>query len=89
MSASPLQSPIRAPAAAAGTPGQQTPSQSQTPRADSEDTAREALKTLQGELVTYKREKAENERLLNEQLEKMRKDVSDFRVQNAQLTSQV
>ena len=84
MSASPLQSPIRAPAAAAG-----TPSQSQTPRADSEDTAREALKTLQGELVTYKREKAENERLLNEQLEKMRKDVSDFRVQNAQLTSQV
>ncbi|XP_033645246.1 nucleoprotein TPR-like [Asterias rubens] len=89
MSASPLQSPIRAPAAAAGTPGQQTPSQSQTPRADSEDTAREALKTLQGELVTYKREKAENERLLNEQLEKMRKDVSDFRVQNAQLTSQL
>ena len=50
---------------------------------------REAMKELQEEFSVYRKEKGENERLLDQQLEKFRKDVSEMRVQNARLASQV
>ncbi len=40
----------------------QDPSQSQTPRADAEDSTSEALKTLQGELEMDKKQEAHNGR---------------------------
>ncbi|XP_030839084.1 nucleoprotein TPR isoform X3 [Strongylocentrotus purpuratus] len=48
-----------------------------------------ALDTLQTEFDTYRKEKGENERMLNEQLEKFRQELSDFRVQNTKLSSQL
>ncbi|XP_022089783.1 nucleoprotein TPR-like isoform X2 [Acanthaster planci] len=87
---SPMASPAFGPPAAT-TPDTQQDSLpvSTAPATEVKDTAREAMKTLQEEFETYRKEKAENEKLLNEQLETMRKDVSDLRVQNAQLTSQL
>ncbi|XP_019645080.1 PREDICTED: nucleoprotein TPR-like [Branchiostoma belcheri] len=48
-----------------------------------------ALKQLKSEYDTYRKEKAENDRILQEQLEKLRSEVSDFRTQNARLSSQL
>ncbi|XP_054717730.1 nucleoprotein TPR-like [Uloborus diversus] len=47
-----------------------------------------ALNQLQVEFDNYKKEKNENERLLNEQLDQMRNDVSELRIQNAKYISQ-
>ncbi|XP_038056577.1 nucleoprotein TPR-like [Patiria miniata] len=89
MSVSPLASPALAPAAVTTPDTQPITKSDSAPVAEAKDMARQALKTLQEEFETYRKEKAQNEKLLNEQLETMRKDVSDFRVQNAQLTSQL
>ncbi|KAK2186358.1 hypothetical protein NP493_203g01012 [Ridgeia piscesae] len=48
-----------------------------------------ALKELQDQFNTYKREKADNDRMVSEQLEKFRQEASDLRVQNARLASQL
>ncbi|KAL3869712.1 hypothetical protein ACJMK2_042363 [Sinanodonta woodiana] len=48
-----------------------------------------ALKQLQAEFATYKKEKAENEKIENEQMEKCKEELSNFRVQNAKLSSQL
>ncbi|XP_025109062.1 nucleoprotein TPR-like isoform X2 [Pomacea canaliculata] len=48
-----------------------------------------ALKELQAEYSTYRKEKLENEKILNEQLEKCRADLSETRMQNARLSSQL
>ncbi|XP_014791097.1 nucleoprotein TPR isoform X3 [Octopus bimaculoides] len=48
-----------------------------------------ALQELQTEYATYKREKGENDKILNGQLEKLRGDISDMRVQNTKLASQL
>ncbi|XP_070555151.1 nucleoprotein TPR-like [Ptychodera flava] len=48
-----------------------------------------ALKQLQIEFDQYRKEKSESEKMLNENLEKMREQVSDFRIQNAKLSSQL
>ncbi|KAG8185285.1 hypothetical protein JTE90_023894 [Oedothorax gibbosus] len=51
--------------------------------------AKGAMNQLQVEFNNYKKEKAENERMLNELVDKMRADVSDLRIQNAKLAGQV
>ncbi|XP_035228552.1 nucleoprotein TPR-like [Stegodyphus dumicola] len=48
-----------------------------------------AMNQLQAEFTNYKKEKAQNEKMLNEQLDNMRNEVSDLRVQNAKLASQI
>ncbi|KAH3695436.1 hypothetical protein DPMN_082895, partial [Dreissena polymorpha] len=53
-----------------------------------EDTTR-ALKQLQEEFSTYKKEKFENDKLTNDQLEENRKELGDLRIQNAKLSSQL
>ncbi|CAL1291713.1 unnamed protein product [Larinioides sclopetarius] len=47
-----------------------------------------AMNQLQAEFNNYKKEKAENERMLNEQVDKMRIEMSDLKIQNAKLASQ-
>ncbi|KAJ8409499.1 hypothetical protein AAFF_G00229000 [Aldrovandia affinis] len=51
--------------------------------------ARAAVRQLQEVFNTYKREKAENDKIVNEQNEKLQKQVSEFRSQNAKLTTQL
>ncbi|XP_077991395.1 nucleoprotein TPR-like [Glandiceps talaboti] len=51
--------------------------------------AKAALGQLQAEFENYKKEKGESEKMLNEQLDKMREELSEFRVQNAKLSSQL
>ena len=53
------------------------------------DSAAEAMRELQEEFNIYRKEKAENEKLLSAQLDKLRTEASDMRVQNARLASQV
>ncbi|KAJ8357190.1 hypothetical protein SKAU_G00199840 [Synaphobranchus kaupii] len=50
--------------------------------------ARAAIRQLQEVFNTYKREKSENDKILNEQNEKLLKQVSEFRSQNAKLSTQ-
>ncbi|KAI1882928.1 hypothetical protein AGOR_G00239940 [Albula goreensis] len=88
--------------ASAGTPQGSTPRQSpggipsrtMPPRAAAAGSreaveARAALRQLQDVFNTYKREKAENDKILNEQNEKLQKQVSEFRSQNAKLSTQL
>ncbi|XP_067218457.1 nucleoprotein TPR isoform X1 [Chanodichthys erythropterus] len=51
--------------------------------------AKAALKQLNDAFVTYKKEKAENDKLLNEQIERLRGQVSDLLSQKAKLSSQL
>ncbi|XP_071481233.1 nucleoprotein TPR-like, partial [Diadema antillarum] len=51
--------------------------------------AKKAMETLQSEFDTYRKEKAENEQILNSQLERLRSETSNFRLQNAKLSSQL
>ncbi|XP_067141450.1 nucleoprotein TPR-like isoform X3 [Centruroides vittatus] len=44
---------------------------------------------LQKEFEVYKKEKAENAQMLNEQIDKLRDEISELRVQNAKLSSQL
>ncbi|XP_023233101.1 nucleoprotein TPR-like [Centruroides sculpturatus] len=44
---------------------------------------------LQKEFEVYKKEKAENTQMLNEQIDKLRDEISELRVQNAKLSSQL
>ncbi|XP_052775789.1 nucleoprotein TPR-like isoform X2 [Mya arenaria] len=48
-----------------------------------------ALKQLQEDFTTYKKDKHENEKIINAQLDSQRKEVADMRVQNARLSSQL
>ncbi|XP_054835296.1 nucleoprotein TPR isoform X2 [Eublepharis macularius] len=51
--------------------------------------AKAALKQLQEMFETYKKEKAENDKLLNEQNEKLQEQVSDLRSQNTKISTQL
>ncbi|GIY63121.1 hypothetical protein CDAR_492362 [Caerostris darwini] len=51
--------------------------------------AKSAMAQLQTEFNNYKKEKAENERILNETIDQMRTDLSDFRIENTKLSSQI
>uniref|UniRef100_A0A7M4F817 Nucleoprotein TPR n=1 Tax=Crocodylus porosus TaxID=8502 RepID=A0A7M4F817_CROPO len=51
--------------------------------------AKAALKQLQEIFENYKKEKAENDKLLNEQNEKLQEQVSDLRSQNAKMSTQL
>uniref|UniRef100_A0A673GXI1 Nucleoprotein TPR n=1 Tax=Sinocyclocheilus rhinocerous TaxID=307959 RepID=A0A673GXI1_9TELE len=51
--------------------------------------AKAALKQLNDAFTTYKKEKAENDKLLNEQIERLRGQVSDLLSQKAKLSSQL
>ncbi|KAM9619593.1 nucleoprotein TPR isoform 1-T1 [Morphnus guianensis] len=51
--------------------------------------AKAALKQLQEVFENYKREKAENDKLLNEQNEKLQEQVTDLRSQNAKISTQL
>nr|XP_009296772.1 nucleoprotein TPR isoform X1 [Danio rerio] len=48
-----------------------------------------ALKQINDAFTTYKKEKAENDKLLNEQIERLRGQVSDLLSQKAKLSSQL
>ncbi|XP_030629604.1 nucleoprotein TPR [Chanos chanos] len=48
-----------------------------------------ALKQLNDAFTTYKKEKAENDKLLNEQIERLQRQVSDLLSQKAKLSSQL
>ncbi|XP_063410496.1 nucleoprotein TPR-like isoform X2 [Mytilus trossulus] len=48
-----------------------------------------ALKQMTEDFSTYKKERSENERMLNEQIDKTRQNQADTRVQNAKLASQL
>ncbi|XP_015270736.1 PREDICTED: nucleoprotein TPR isoform X2 [Gekko japonicus] len=51
--------------------------------------AKAALKQLQEIFETYKKEKAENDKLLNEQNEKLQEQVTDLRSQNTKISTQL
>ncbi|KAL1280197.1 hypothetical protein QQF64_014797, partial [Cirrhinus molitorella] len=51
--------------------------------------AKAALKQLNDAFTTYKKEKAENDKLLNEQIERLRGQVSDLLSQKAKLSTQL
>ncbi|XP_066517838.1 nucleoprotein TPR [Hoplias malabaricus] len=51
--------------------------------------AKAAFKQLNDAFMTYKKEKAENDKLLNEQNERLQRQVSDFISQKAKLSSQL
>ncbi|KAL4235843.1 hypothetical protein ACF0H5_004232 [Mactra antiquata] len=51
------------------------------------DDANNALKQLQTEFTSYKKEKLENEKIIHEQMDKSRQEIADLRVQNAKLSS--
>ncbi|KAL4635951.1 nucleoprotein TPR-like [Arapaima gigas] len=51
--------------------------------------AKAALKQLQDMFSTYKKEKAENDKILNEQNEMLQEQVSELRSHNARITSQL
>ncbi|KAM9283886.1 nucleoprotein TPR isoform 6-T6 [Morus bassanus] len=51
--------------------------------------AKAALKQLQEVFENYKKEKAENDKLLNEQNEKLQEQVTDLRSQNAKISTQL
>ncbi|KAI1891474.1 hypothetical protein AGOR_G00144190 [Albula goreensis] len=51
--------------------------------------AKAALKQLQEVFATYKKEKAENDKILNEQNEKLQEQVSELRSQNAKISTQL
>ncbi|KAB1258625.1 Nucleoprotein TPR [Camelus dromedarius] len=51
--------------------------------------AKAALKQLQEVFENYKKEKADNEKLQNEQLEKLQEQVTDLRSQNTKISTQL
>ncbi|XP_066117446.1 nucleoprotein TPR isoform X1 [Saccopteryx bilineata] len=51
--------------------------------------AKAALKQLQEIFENYKKEKADNEKIQNEQLEKLQEQVTDLRSQNTKITTQL
>ncbi|KAI7809880.1 nucleoprotein TPR isoform X2 [Triplophysa rosa] len=51
--------------------------------------AKAALKQINDAFMTYKKEKAENDKLLNEQIERLQGQVSDLLSQKAKLSSQL
>ncbi|XP_061093863.1 translocated promoter region b, nuclear basket protein isoform X2 [Conger conger] len=51
--------------------------------------AKAALRQLQEVFTTYKKEKAENDKMLNEQNEKQQEQVSELRAQNAKISTQL
>ncbi|XP_036409824.1 nucleoprotein TPR isoform X2 [Megalops cyprinoides] len=71
-----------------------TPARTMPPRAAAAGTreaveARTALRQLQEVFNTYKKEKAENDKILNEQNEKLQEQLSGLRSQNAKLSTQL
>ncbi|KAH9490602.1 hypothetical protein Btru_033804, partial [Bulinus truncatus] len=53
------------------------------------DDTKNALKELKAEFEAYKKDTTENERLQNETLEKLRQNLSDMRVTNTKLSTQL
>ncbi|XP_048255424.1 nucleoprotein TPR-like isoform X4 [Haliotis rufescens] len=51
--------------------------------------SRTAMKEMQSEFTTYKKERSQNERMISEQLDKARQELSEMKVQNAKLASQL
>ncbi|KAG7457192.1 hypothetical protein MATL_G00243860 [Megalops atlanticus] len=71
-----------------------TPARTMPPRAAAAGSreameARTALRQLQEVFNTYKKEKAENDKILNEQNEKLQEQLSGLRSQNAKLSTQL
>ncbi|GFS27350.1 nucleoprotein TPR-like [Elysia marginata] len=80
----------RQPAQASSSPAKVNESQADVEAKKKElEAARDALKELKAEFDTYKKDKAENERLLNESSEKTKQSLSDMRVSNTKLTTQL
>ncbi|KAL5021860.1 hypothetical protein ScPMuIL_001015 [Solemya velum] len=70
--------------------GMKSPGIKSSPSVDKNlEEVKTALRELQAEYSTYKKEKSQNEKILNEQLDKMRQELSDIRVLNAKLSSQL
>ncbi|CAH1773591.1 unnamed protein product, partial [Owenia fusiformis] len=79
--------PIQTPQTPVTTPSQ-VPTPSSADKRKLEETTT-ALNQLKREFDTYKKDKGENYKMINEQLEKVTKEVNEFRVQNAKLASQL
>ncbi|KAG9351114.1 hypothetical protein JZ751_025004 [Albula glossodonta] len=78
--------PRRSPAV---TPTVATPVQGTAMESTEAVEAKAALKQLQEVFATYKKEKAENDKILNEQNEKLQEQVSELRSQNAKISTQL
>ncbi|XP_066548647.1 nucleoprotein TPR isoform X2 [Amia ocellicauda] len=78
--------PRRSPAI---TPTVSTPAQATAAESTEAVEAKAALKQLQEVFTTYKKEKAENDKMLNEQNEKLQEQVSEVRSQNAKISTQL
>ncbi|XP_036378661.1 translocated promoter region b, nuclear basket protein isoform X2 [Megalops cyprinoides] len=78
--------PRRSPAV---TPTTATPVQVAVTESTEAVEAKAALKQLQEVFTTYKKEKAENDKILNEQNEKLQEQVSELRSQNTKISTQL
>ncbi|KAJ8376133.1 hypothetical protein SKAU_G00067130 [Synaphobranchus kaupii] len=78
--------PRRSPAV---TPTAATPVQVTAVESTEAAEAKAALKQLQEVFTTYKKEKAENDKMLNEQTEKLQEQASELRSQNAKISTQL
>ncbi|XP_069050175.1 nucleoprotein TPR isoform X2 [Lepisosteus oculatus] len=81
-----MSTPRRSPAV---TPTVSTAAQASTAEPAEVIEAKAALKQLQEVFVTYKKEKAENDKMLNEQNEKLQEQMSELRSQNAKISTQL
>ena len=63
-----------------------TPSVARQPQSEE---AEAALRELQEQFEAYKKEKRENDAILNKQLDEMREQASTLRIDNAKLASKV
>ncbi|MBN3321592.1 TPR protein, partial [Atractosteus spatula] len=81
-----MSTPRRSPAV---TPTVSTAAQASTAEPTEVIEAKAALKQLQEVFVTYKKEKAENDKMLNEQNEKLQEQMSELRSQNAKISTQL
>ncbi|XP_074653725.1 nucleoprotein TPR-like isoform X2 [Tubulanus polymorphus] len=66
-----------------------TPSAPATSRDTTLDETRKALKEFQEEFNTYRKDRADNEKMLNESINKQNDELSALRVRNAQLSSKL
>ncbi|KAJ8277980.1 hypothetical protein GJAV_G00082380 [Gymnothorax javanicus] len=78
--------PRRSPAV---TPTTATPVQVTAAESTEAAEAKAALKQLQEVFTTYKKEKAENDKILNEQNEKLQEQASELRSQNTKISTQL
>uniref|UniRef100_A0AAY5F391 Nucleoprotein TPR n=1 Tax=Electrophorus electricus TaxID=8005 RepID=A0AAY5F391_ELEEL len=87
----PGESQTAAPSRPGSTPGSTPVRYTPVRAADSAQAmqAKAAFKQLNDAFMTYKKEKAENDKLLNEQNERLQRQVSDYISQKAKLSSQL